>query len=83
MTLTCYPNPFSNLTTIKYTIPVIGDIRVEIFDVSGRSVKILVNERKQAGTYQLDWITDLPPGFYECRLSAGNLTKHISLVKNR
>jgi hypothetical protein len=54
-----------------------------INDVYGRTVKTLVNERKQAGIYHLDWASDLPPGFFECRLSAGAQTKHIGLVKSR
>lgn len=81
--LTCYPNPFRDHTTITYTIPVASDISLVIYDISGRAVKTLVNEKKQAGTYSLDWVTDLPAGFYECRLSSGSQAKHIGLVKTR
>jgi hypothetical protein len=81
ISLTSYPNPFRDLTTISYTLPVAGNIRIVIYDVFGKAVNTLVDEAKQAGTYRLDWTSDLPPGFYECRLSAGIQTKHIGLVK--
>jgi hypothetical protein len=83
ISLSSYPNPFSSQTTISYTLSVAGEINMVIYDVFGKVVKTLVDEIKQAGTYHLDWASDLPPGFYECRLSSGTQTKHIGLVKSR
>ena len=36
-----YPNPFNPVTTIKYEIPTIGKVRLEVFDVLGRRVRSL------------------------------------------
>jgi hypothetical protein len=83
ISLTSYPNPFRDRITISYTLPFTGEINMVIYDVFGKVVKTLVDETKQAGTYRMDWASDLPPGFYECRLSAGTQTKHIGLVKTR
>jgi len=83
ISLSNYPNPFSSKTTISYTLPVASDVRMVIYDISGKALKTLVDEKKQAGTHHLDWTSDLPAGFFECRLSAGTQTKHIGLVKTR
>jgi hypothetical protein len=83
ISLTCYPNPFNSHTSISYTLPVASEIHLVIYDVFGKVVKILADGTKQAGTYRLDWASDLSPGYYECRLSAGTRTKHIGLVKTR
>jgi hypothetical protein len=83
ISLTSYPNPYRDRTTISYTIPVTTEVKLVIYDVFGKVVKTLADEKKQAGTYRLDWVSDLPTGFYECRLSAGVQTKHLGLVKTR
>ena len=46
-----YPNPFNPVTTIEYSIPIETNVTLELFDVTGREVKILVNEKKQPGDY--------------------------------
>jgi hypothetical protein len=56
-----YPNPFNKNTTIKYELPAAGVVKLEIFDILGRHVAILVEELKQAGHYSASWdgINDL------------------------
>ena len=83
ISLTSYPNPFNDHTTIGFTIRVTSEIKITIFDVFGKVVKTLVDEKKQPGTYHTEWVSDLPAGYYECLLSAGAQTKHIGLVKVR
>jgi len=46
-----YPNPFNPITTISYSLPKTEHIRLEVFDISGKSVSTLVNEKQQVGTY--------------------------------
>ena len=83
ISLTSYPNPFKDHTTISYTVKVPGEIRIEIFDLYGKVVKTLLNETKQAGTHHIEWASDLPCGYYGCRLTTGSQTLHIGLVKIR
>lgn len=50
-----YPNPFNPSTTIEYSLKSSGDVTVEIFDLSGRHVKTLVNTRQTAGAHHIQW----------------------------
>jgi hypothetical protein len=47
------PNPFNPRTTISYGIAAAGDVRLDIFDVSGRLVRTLVDHNQVAGTYSV------------------------------
>jgi hypothetical protein len=71
-----YPNPFNPATTIEYAVPGRKDqgigVSVRIYDVLGREVAVLVNERKTPGRYVLSWdASGLPSGVYLCRMKAG------------
>lgn len=46
-----YPNPFSIESTIDYLIPTEGYVKLEVFDVLGQQVDVLVNESLQSGKY--------------------------------
>ncbi|HUM66960.1 MAG TPA: T9SS type A sorting domain-containing protein, partial [Chitinophagaceae bacterium] len=46
-----YPNPFSQTTTIKYSLAKPGTVNLALYDVHGRLVKSMVNGWKEAGTY--------------------------------
>ncbi len=48
-----YPNPFNPSTVISYSLPKSGNIKLTIFDVLGREVKVLENGYKQAGSYDV------------------------------
>lgn len=50
-----YPNPFNPSTKISFRIPEEGNVKLEIFDVSGRSVSLLTDERYSAGEYSVDF----------------------------
>ena len=50
-----YPNPFNPTTTIKYTIPKAGNVRIEVYDITGRLVTTLVNTNQATGTYSVTW----------------------------
>jgi flagellar hook assembly protein FlgD len=49
------PNPFSDATTISYTIPRASPVKLDVYDSSGRLVRTLVNEEKIAGQYRVTW----------------------------
>ena len=44
-----YPNPFNPLTTITFTIPEDGNVRVKLYDIVGREIKTFLNEERKAG----------------------------------
>ena len=51
-----YPNPFNPTTTIQYTLPMRDKITVTIYNMLGQEVvRLMNNEEKPAGTYQLTW----------------------------
>jgi len=79
-----YPNPFNPETKIKFQIPTSSDVVLQVFDVLGREVKTLVNERLQPGSYETTFDgKDLSSGVYLYRLQAGGFveTKKLLLLR--
>jgi hypothetical protein len=73
-----YPNPFHEATTLEYTLPERQQVRIAIYDVMGRRVRVLVNEQQQAGFHQVQWRVgngSVASGVYFARLRTGNATK--------
>ncbi|MBN2013401.1 T9SS type A sorting domain-containing protein [candidate division KSB1 bacterium] len=50
-----YPNPFNRSTTIHYSIPVSGNVQLQIYDLNGRFVDTVVNAYSTAGSYNTNW----------------------------
>ena len=50
-----YPNPFNSETTISYELPEAGIVRLSVFDLSGREVRVIVNGHQSLGHYQTVW----------------------------
>jgi hypothetical protein len=66
-----YPNPFNPSTTIQYELPKVSMVRLSVFDLLGREVSVLVNERKNAGPYEANFSgSNLASGVYFYRLQA-------------
>jgi hypothetical protein len=79
-----YPNPFNPTTVIKYELPQAGDVKLVIYDLLGREVRVLVDEKKAAGVYEIHFdAMGLSSGFYFYRLQAGNYiaTKKLLILK--
>lgn len=79
-----YPNPFNPTTAISYQLSADSYVTLKVYDVLGRQVTTLVNQKMQAGVHKVDWNADsYPSGVYLYRLSAGNFveTKKMLLVK--
>ena len=69
-----YPNPFSDRTTIKFCIPDRMKVKLEIYNSNNRRVKILLNEIKKAGTYEVEFSAkELDSGEYLYKLETDNL----------
>jgi Secretion system C-terminal sorting domain len=76
-----YPNPFNPSTTIKYELPKVSDVRLSVYDMLGREVSVLVNERKNAGSYEVKLdAAGLGSGVYLCRLQAGDFVQSRKLL---
>ena len=70
-----YPNPFNPSTAIRYELPAAEHVRLDVFDVSGRNVKVLVDGTRPAGTHTARFDAGgLPSGLYVYRLQAGGNT---------
>jgi hypothetical protein len=79
-----YPNPFNPLTVIKYQIPEVSFVTLNVYDVLGREVSTLVNEEKPVGSYEVEFDgSELTSGIYFYRLMTGDfiMTKSMMLMK--
>ena len=86
-----YPNPFNPKTSIRFSVPTmtgrdgqapgISDVKLVVYDLLGREVATLVNERKAAGSYEVPFDgTDLSSGVYIYRLSAGSSVQSKTMI---
>lgn len=50
-----YPNPFNPTTTIRYDVPIPTALNLSIYDVTGRKVRTLADEKHAAGSYSIEW----------------------------
>jgi photosystem II stability/assembly factor-like uncharacterized protein len=79
-----YPNPFNPTTVISYKLSALSDVTLKVYDVLGRKVATLVNERQNAGSYSVTFDgSRLASGVYFYRLTAGSLisVKKLMLLK--
>ncbi|HEY6161521.1 MAG TPA: T9SS type A sorting domain-containing protein [Bacteroidia bacterium] len=78
------PNPFSESTKINYTLLQDSKVTLEIFDVCGKKITTLENEKKQAGNYIIEWnAAGLEAGTYFLKVGVNDVweTKKLTLVK--
>ena len=67
-----YPNPFNPKTTIKFQIPELSFVTIEVYDVLGNEIVTIVNEVKQAGYYEVEFDGNgLSSGIYFYQLKTG------------
>jgi hypothetical protein len=79
-----YPNPFNPSTIIKYSVPADGLVTLKVYDLLGKEVSTLVNDYKQAGTFDVNFDgSNLSSGVYYYQLTSGELTatKKLMLTK--
>lgn len=71
-----FPNPFNPSTTFRFQLPKASHVTLKVYDLLGREVATLVNEKKNAGGYaeRFDG-TNLPGGVYFCRLQSGGFSQ--------
>ena len=60
-----YPNPFNPITTINYSSPVNGYVRLKVYDINGRFVQNLIDDYQPLGYYSVIWDASAhPSGLY-------------------
>jgi hypothetical protein len=50
-----YPNPFNPTTTIRYQVPKVTDVTIEIYDILGHKIRTLVDGQKTPGKHKAEW----------------------------
>lgn len=79
-----YPNPFNPVTKIKFEIPKDEFVKITVFDLSGKEVSSLVNEKLKAGIYEASFnAASLASGtyFYKIETSSYTETRKMVLLK--
>jgi len=81
-----FPNPFNPTTEINYSLPEAGDVRLDVFNITGQKVSTLINEYQDAGHYTVTWNSRdthgsrVSSGIYFYRLSAGEYVESRKMV---
>jgi|AntRauTorcE11897_2_1112592.scaffolds.fasta_scaffold00097_44 hypothetical protein len=79
-----HPNPFNPTTNISFTIPRNSNVSLKVFDILGREVAVLIDERMRPGNHVVTFdATNVSSGVYLYRLKAGEkvLDKQMLLIK--
>lgn len=78
--LSSHPNPFTEIVSFDYYIPVDGYVKLEIYNMLGHKMKVVVNELQSAGDYlfKADGL-NLQPGIYMANLRVDN--KKVSFIR--
>ncbi len=79
-----YPNPFNPSTYIKFQLPEGGNVKITVFDILGKEVASLINEKMEAGYHNVEFnASDLASGLYIYKMESGNFTdvKKMMLIK--
>lgn len=76
-----YPNPFNPTTQIKFDLPKDEFVTIKVYNVLGKEVAMLLNEKKVQGSYNISFDgSSLPSGVYFYRLQAGDFTETKKMV---
>ena len=76
-----YPNPFNPVTNIRYGLPRLSQVKIEIYNILGQKVRTLVDEQKEAGYYTTIWGgrndygAKVGSGIYIYRIQAGDFVR--------
>jgi len=76
-----YPNPFNPTTVIGYQVPVVSDVKLIVYDLLGREVAMLVNEREAAGSHSVQFnASGLASGVYLYKLTTGSFVQTRKMI---
>jgi glucose/arabinose dehydrogenase len=78
-----YPNPFNPSTTIRFGVPVSSQVRLSVFDILGRELRVLVNDTRLPGSHEVSFdAAGLASGVYLYRLVAGSFVETRKMLVN-
>lgn len=88
-----YPNPFNPYTKIRYSIPnnnfgqnIFRTVKIVVYDILGKEVTTLINEKHKPGNYEIDWNainsegSEISSGIYFLNITTDNFSKSLKLV---
>ena len=81
-----FPNPFNPVTRVKFSLKEKGHVKMRVYDVSGRLIRVLVNEVRDAGSYEISWDgtnglgNTVASGIYFCRMEAADYERTLKMV---
>ncbi|MCZ6703812.1 MAG: M14 family zinc carboxypeptidase [Ignavibacteria bacterium] len=80
-----YPNPFNPSTTIRYSIPAAGRVKLTLYNLLGSEVAVLVNEQQEAGKHSVIFSTEelgkkIGSGMYLYNLKSGSFTQTRKMI---
>jgi hypothetical protein len=76
-----YPNPFNPTTTLEIKIPKTAQIKLIIYDILGREVMTVLNEKLSPGTYKYEWDgSSFPSGVYFYKLTTIDYTMSRKMI---
>jgi hypothetical protein len=79
-----YPNPFNPSTNIGYGLPERSRVKLEVYNMLGNIVAVLVEGERSKGYYEVEWIAgNMPSGVYLIRLHAESLESSKRLIASR
>jgi hypothetical protein len=80
------PNPFTHSSTVAFELPRTAAVRVAVFDLGGRQVKLLVDRALAPGRHRVEWMGDddagarQPGGVYFVRMASGDFHQSSRIV---
>ncbi len=79
-----YPNPFNPSTGIVFTVPKTSNVKITVYNSTGKEITVLANEQLRPGTYRTDWIgTDYSSGIYFYRMTVSGESKGTQFSETR
>ena len=77
-----FPNPTDGVTMIPFTVLATGDVNINLYDATGRLVKVIVDDNMMEGDHQIKVdLHDLPQGTYFYRMEASGRVETLPMVK--
>jgi O-Glycosyl hydrolase len=75
-----YPNPFNPSTIIRFTVANPDNVSLSVYDILGRMIATLVDQRLSPGTYQVNWNPNVASGVYFYRLHSGSYSETRKMI---
>ncbi|MCX6163613.1 MAG: T9SS type A sorting domain-containing protein [Ignavibacteriae bacterium] len=79
-----FPNPFNPATKIRFDLPKVSDTKLIIYNILGKELATLINEKLPPGKFEIEWnASSLPSGIYFYKLETENFVdvKKLVLIK--